>query len=81
MIDFNDLTSFLGWCTLINMAFYIFSALFIIGFKDFTINLHSKIVGIEPTELPSLYFKFLGNYKIVIIAFNFVPYLALKLMA
>ena len=80
MIDINDITAFFGWCSLINMAFYSFSALFVFGFKDFTTSLHSKVTGIEPEELPSLYFKFMGNFKITIIVFNLVPYLALKLM-
>jgi len=81
MIDIENITAFFGWCTLINMAFYIFFALFIIGFEDFTIKFHSTVVGLNPTELPTLYFKFLGNYKIIIIAFNLAPYIALKLMS
>lgn len=50
-------------------------------FKSFTINLHSKIVGVEASELPDMYFKFLGNYKIGILLLNITPYMALKLMA
>lgn len=80
MIGINELTTFFGWCTVINLGVYLFSALFIIVFKRFTINLHSKILGIEASELPNMYFKFLGNYKIGIILFNLSPYIALKLM-
>ena len=81
MMDVNQMTFFFGWCTVINLAVYAFSALFIIVFKDFTIRLHSNIMGLEPAELPALYFKFMGNFKILIIVFNLAPYLALKLMA
>ena len=80
MVGINELTTFFGWCTVINLGVYLFSALFIIVFKRFTINLHSKILGIEASELPNMYFKFLGNYKIAIILFNLSPYIALKLM-
>lgn len=80
MIGINELTMFFGWCTVINFLVYLFSALFIIVFKDFTTQLHSKIVGIDATELPKLYFQFLGNYKIAILLINLTPYLALKLM-
>ena len=36
--------------------------------------------GVDPTELPALYFKYLGNFKIGILLFNLAPYVALKLM-
>jgi hypothetical protein len=80
-MDINQITVFFGWCTVVNMIIYTFSALFIIVFKNFTTRLHSKIVGLDVSELPSLYFKYLGNYKIGILIFNFAPYIALKIMA
>ena len=80
MIDVNELTTFFGWCSVINLGFYLFSAFFIIVFKSFTINLHNKIVGVETSELPNMYFKFLGNYKIGILLLNLTPYISLKLM-
>jgi hypothetical protein len=79
-MDVNQIAAFFGWCTLINIAFYTLSALFIIVFKNFTISIHSKLMGLDASELPSLYFKFMGNLKICIIVFNLTPYIALKLM-
>jgi hypothetical protein len=80
-MDINEITVFFGWCTLINMSIYTFSSLFIIVLKRFTMNLHSKLMGMNAKKLPALYFKYLGNYKIAILIFNLAPYLALKLMA
>ncbi|MDT0581694.1 MULTISPECIES: DUF6868 family protein [Alteromonadaceae] len=80
MISANELTTFFGWCTVINIGIYLFSAFFIIVFKRFTINLHSKIVGVEASDLPNMYFAFLGNYKIAILLLNLSPYIALKVM-
>lgn len=77
----NEITTLLGWCTAINMAIYLFSAFFMIVFKNFTVNLHSKLMGIDAAELPVLYFKYMGNYKVAIIMFNLVPYISLKLMS
>jgi len=79
-MSINEVTIFFGWCTVINLCIYTFSAFFIIVFKNITINIHSKLVGLDPAELPKMYFKFLGNYKIGILIFNLVPYIALKLM-
>jgi hypothetical protein len=81
MIGVNELTSFFGWCAVINLGVYLFSAFFIIVFKSFTINIHSKVIGVEASDLPNMYFKFLGNYKIGILLLNLSPYIALKLMA
>lgn len=80
MFGMNELVTFLGWCLLINLVVYLFSAFFIIVFNKFTINLHSNILGVDSSELPVLYFKYLGNYKIGILLFNLTPYIALKLM-
>lgn len=80
MMGINELTTFFGWCSLINLGVYLFSAFFIIVLKRFTINLHSKLVDVEAAELPKMYFKFLGNYKIGILLLNLTPYIALKLM-
>ena len=77
----NEITTFFGWCTVINMAVYLFSALAIIVFKRFTTKLHSNVMGIDAKALPAMYFYYLGNYKLGIMIFNLAPYFALKLMA
>jgi len=80
MFTMTELVTFLGWCTLINVGIYLFSAFFIFIFKNFTTNIHSNMSGVDPAELPTLYFKYLGNFKIGILLFNLAPYVALKLM-
>jgi|TARA_R110000764_G_scaffold28405_5_gene66861 hypothetical protein len=79
-MNINEMTIFLGWCTVINLSVYLFSALSIIVFKRFTTNLHSKIMDLDAKALPKLYFNYLGNYKLGILIFNLAPYIALKLM-
>lgn len=81
MIDISQITAFFGWCTVINLSVYALSALFIVVLKDFTISIHSNFMGLNASELPALYFKFLGSFKIIIIVFNVAPYIALKLMS
>jgi len=79
-MDINEITTFLGWCTAINMGILAFAAIFLFLFKDFATNTHSKLTGVSASELPTLYFSYIANYKIGVIIFNFVPYIALKLM-
>jgi hypothetical protein len=80
MMDVNQITIFFGWCTVVSIGIYFFSALFITVFKRFTTSLHSRLIGLDASELPPLYFKFMGNFKICILVFNLAPYIALKLM-
>jgi hypothetical protein len=79
-MDVNQITTFLGWCTAINMGILVFAAIFLFLFKGFAINIHSKLTGVSASKLPSLYFSYMANYKIGILLFNLVPYIALTLM-
>ena len=79
-MDVNQITTFLGWCTVLNMGVLAFAAMFLFIFKGFSINIHSKLTGVSASTLPSLYFSYMANYKISILIFNLVPYVALKLM-
>lgn len=81
MMDITLLTSFLGWCTIINIGILVYSFVFITIFQEFTLKIHSKLMKVEATKLPTLYFNYLAFYKVIIIVFNIVPYLALKLLS
>ena len=80
MFSINELTNFFAWCSIINLCILAFAGLFIILFRDYIMNIHSKMLGINSGDLPKLYFKYFANYKIGILLFNIVPYLALKFM-
>lgn len=80
MFTIDTLTTFLGWCAVLNMGVLVFSTIALIFMKGMVSNLHSKLLGVEKEKLPELYFQYLGTYKIAIIILNIVPYVALKLM-
>jgi len=79
-MDVNEITTFLGWCTALNMGILAFAATFLCLFKGVAINVHSKLTGVSASKLPALYFSYMANYKIGVLIFNLVPYIALKLM-
>lgn len=79
-MDINQITVFFGWCAAINSSLYAVSTLLLFVFKNRFIKLHSKLSGINAVELPTLYFQYLANFKIAIIVFTLVPYLALRAM-
>ena len=79
-IPIEQLTAFFGWCTVINIGLLLFSTLMVSLVRDFAINMHSKIFNLDPETLPAMYFDYLGRLKLLMIVFNLVPYLALRII-
>ena len=71
---------FLGWCTLINFGLIGISSAMIFWCRGFITRFHGKQFGMEEADLRKAYFKYLANFKLMIIVFNLVPYLALRIM-
>lgn len=80
MISVDILTTFIGWCLVINAGVLVFSTIILVLMKGQISSIHSKLFGVNQEDLSSIYFQYLGNYKLVIIVFNLVPYIALKVI-
>lgn len=81
MLELNSLISFLGWCCVINIGILCFTSISIVAFKTSISRIHGNMFGIKESDLMPLYFGYLANYKVLIIIFNIVPYIALKLIS
>ncbi len=76
-MDIATLTDFFKYCTIINVAILLISIITVAS--DFAYNMHTKLgvwEGSKEAHKQSAY-KILGNYKILTIVFNAVPYFAL----
>ncbi|SVB59288.1 uncharacterized protein METZ01_LOCUS212142 [marine metagenome] len=76
-MDIATLTEFFKYCTIINVAILLISIITVAS--DFAYNMHTKLgvwEGSKEAHKQSAY-KILGNYKILTIVFNAVPYFAL----
>lgn len=80
MENVSIVTAFLGWCTVLNLVIYTFTALTLLIFREPVKAIHSKLTGLSPDKLDEAYFHYLANYKLALIVLNVVPYLALKLL-
>lgn len=76
-----ELTQFLGWCSVINLALLLLSAFCLLLFTSRIAKLHAALFRLDAAGLPVTYFRYLAFYKVLTIVFNIVPYLALKIMA
>jgi TctA family transporter len=80
MLDLTQLTEFLGWASVLNIAYLCLATIILMIMKGPIASIHSKMLDIKKSELGPLYFKFLGNYKIATLVFIVAPYIALKIM-
>jgi len=81
MTSLENFTKFLGWCTVINLAIYLVSAFIMMLAHGPMSQIHATIFGLAEVDVLHTYFQYLGHYKIVILVFNLVPYIALKIIA
>lgn len=80
MNDLAVVAEFVGWCLALNSVFLAFATLMLFVAGGWAKKIHSEFSGVPIDQLDSKYFTFLANYKLVILAFNLVPYIALKIM-
>ena len=75
-----QLTELLGWVAILNFGFLLLMLLILTTMKESCLSIHSKMFGMSEQELNRAYFHYLAQYKIVVLVFNIVPWLALKIM-
>ena len=80
MSDLTTLATFFGWSTVLNIGLLIFAAFVLVVFNVQVKTLHVKYITFDTASLNTLYFSFLGYYKLAIIMLNLVPCWALKIM-
>ena len=80
MSSMETLRAFLGWCTVINMGLLLLASVFAGPLRGMSTGIHGKMFGLSEADLSRQYFQYVANYKIAIVVFNLVPYIALVLM-
>lgn len=78
-MTFDQFTEFLGWCTLLNIGLLLVSMLALFATGGRVQKLHARLFDIEAATLSETYFNYLALYKILILVFNLIPYLVLRL--
>lgn len=74
------LASFFGWCLVINLGFYLVTAMSLMFLKATVRNVNQRLFGISEERIMQESFAFLGRFKLAIILFFLTPYIALRLM-
>jgi len=81
MDSMETLTTFLGWCSVINIGLLILAGLSWMALKDIVGPLATRLFGVAEAEMKVTFLRILLQYRIGIVLFNIVPWIALKIMA
>jgi len=80
-MDIATIQAFLMWCTIVNVALLTVSFILCAAAKDWIYSMHSRWFPISRESFHVAVYSFLGLYKLLILMFNVVPYVALLIAA
>ncbi|MEC8328806.1 MAG: DUF6868 family protein [Pseudoalteromonas spongiae] len=79
-MSIDQITTFLGWATIANCLIVSVSMVIFLLFRSTIVSIHSQLFNVEHKALNVVYIQYFAFYKILIVFFNLVPYLSLKLI-
>ena len=80
-MDLQTLTTFFMWCTILNLGLLILTTIMCIFFADFSYRMNHRLFSISREAFNVVIISFLGLFKLFVIVFNIVPYIALLIIA
>ena len=79
-MNIEMLKELFGWMTLINLGFYMWTAIMCVVCKGFLSNIAGKMFGVSDETGKAIIYGYVGMYKLLFIVFNLVPWLALTIL-
>ena len=79
-MEIQTLTTFFMWCTILNGGLLILSSLILLFAGDFVYGIHGKWFPMPRETFNVVIYAFLGLFKIFVLVFNVVPYVALLII-
>ncbi len=74
------LTQFLMWCSIINVGLLLFWTAVLSAAPDFAYKLQRRWFPLSQESWSTVMYGFLGLFKIFVIIFNIVPYIAMLIV-
>lgn len=79
-MNIEILKEFFGWMTLINLGFYMWTAIMCVVCKGCMSRIAGKMFGVSEATGKAIIYGYVGMYKLLFMVFNLVPWLALTIM-
>ena len=73
-------TRFFGWCTVLNLGVYVISAVVLLTARPLVVRRNIRWFGVSEDVVLRVSLQWLAAYKLGILLFAFVPWLALMLV-
>jgi hypothetical protein len=80
-MDLEQLTRLFKWMTIINMVALVLSSVLIMLLRNVMCRWHAKLFGIPEQSVAMAAYGYMGIYKMFVLVFNIVPYIALSIIA
>ena len=80
MNTIETVTEFFGWCSVINVGLLTLSSILVIVIRGAALRIHGKMFDLDEKSLSQAYLQYLSQYKVAMLIFSIVPYIALKIM-
>ena len=74
----DNLRTFLGWCSVINLAMLTLWFLAIVFARDFVFRTHTWWFEISEERFDEIHYLMMGHYKLAVFLFFLTPYLVLR---
>ena len=76
----EQLTNLFKWMTIINIGLLVLSSVLVMVLRNFICKIHGRLFGIKEDNVATVVCGYLGMFKVLVIVFNIVPYIALWLI-
>ena len=80
-MSMEQITTFFGWMAVLNLGLLILSSVLVMVLRKPICRMQGKMFGIKEETLSVVLYSWLGMYKIIVIVFCLMPYIALALMS
>ena len=74
----ENLRTFLGWCTVINLGLLLYWILALVFAHDWVLGAHNWLFEISKESFDEINYAMMGYYKLAVLLFNVTPYLVLR---
>lgn len=79
-MDIEMLTRFFMWCSILNTSLLAVSFLILAFAGDWVYRIHGKWFTMPRETFNVVLYSFVGVYKIIVIVFNIIPWMALAII-
>ena len=79
-MDLYDLRTFFMWCSIINLVLFVIGYLVVAYAADWVFRVHTRWFPMTREAFTVAIYSSFGQYKLLIVVFNIIPFIALVMM-